>query len=332
LKPLLELPLTGSDTLAGVWQALALAASGLVGVAALARGLRLTLAGDGRPASVLVEVVVRAGVTIGMVQVSREALVWAFGASTRLAAAILEELLSRAGHGDLGTWLGSLLVPHLGSLLKLAMFLSALYVVLMLVVARLLMLFAIVTAPLVIPLFAYSERLELLAWWGRLTLGALLAPLVSSVVLGVTAVLAASGDQVISAPGLGSAVAVVGGFLLLGHALRHLTVHNFQIGHGVTTASVAVTTMAARTAAAIAAPEAAPILASAHSPEMSLGGPSPAGEQPQPGHGSGLPYTPAQAEGHAIHLSQPAAGKGLGEHPERASRLAVGSHIEGVER
>jgi hypothetical protein len=301
LKPLLQLPLAPNAAVDGIWQSLALASSGLVGVAALARGLRVALAGEGGPASVLVEVVIRAGVTVGLVQVSREALVWAFGASTHISAAILDELISRAGEKDLGTWLGVLLVPRLGSALKLALFVSAVYVVVMLVAARLLMLFSIVTAPLVIPLVAYSERSELLGWWGRLTLGALLAPLVSAVVVGVTAVLASGGGQVIPVPGLGSTVAVVGGFMLLGHALRHLTVHNFQIGHGMSSASVAVGFLAARTAMSAAVPAAAPLAASA-------AGPTPAVSPVDAGSESHAGRSPEQAEAHARRLSLPQSG------------------------
>jgi hypothetical protein len=192
-------------------------------------------------------------------------------------------------------------VPRLGSALKLALFVSAVYVVVMLVAARLLMLFSIVTAPLVIPLVAYSERSELLGWWGRLTLGALLAPLVSAVVVGVTAVLASGGGQVIPVPGLGSTVAVVGGFMLLGHALRHLTVHNFQIGHGMSSASVAVGFLAARTAMSAAVPAAAPLAASA-------AGPTPAVSPVDAGSESHSGRSPEQAEAHARRLSLPQSG------------------------
>jgi hypothetical protein len=303
LTPLLQLPLGASPALDGMWRSLALASSGLVGVAALARALRVVLAGEGGPASVLVEVAIRAGVTVGLVEVSREALVWAFGASTQLSGAILDELISRAGEKDLVTWLGVLLVPRLGSALKLALFVSAIYVVVMLVAARLLMLFSIVTAPLVIPIVAYSERSELLSWWGRLTLGALLAPLVSAVVVGVTALLASGGGQVIPVPGLGSAIAVVGGFMLLGNALRHLTVHSFQIGHGLSSASVAVAVLAARTAASVAVPGAANVVAASTAATTSVLSPWEAGSEPHSGGSL------EQAEAYARRLSLPPSGR-----------------------
>lgn len=330
IQPLLQLPLSGSAQLHSVWQAVAAAASGLVAVAALARALRMALAVDARPASALIEVAIRAGLSLGLVQLSYDGLLWAYQASSAVSAAILGELLHQAGAPDLESWLGLAFAPNLADLLQLGLLLSGLYVALMLVVARLLMLFSIVAAPLVIPLIAYSERTDLLVWWGRLTLGALLAPPIGSVVIGVTAVLASNGGSVVPwVPGLGSAIAVIGGFMLLGQALRQLTVHTFQIGHGMSTATMALAMLAGKTALGTASPPAAVALAGGSAADAGRGqtdersGPVSAGDAELSPR---KVYSAAEAQALAASLSRPTAAETDspdGHRPE----LLEGLHI-----
>jgi hypothetical protein len=100
-------------------------------------------------------------------------------------------------------------------------------------------------------------------------------------------------------PGLGSTIAVIGGFLLLGHGLRHLTVHNFQIGHGMSSTSVAVAVLAARTALSVAAPAATAALAAGQAGAIRVADHLEAGSEERSGS------SPEQAEAHARRLSLP---------------------------
>ncbi|MHB8507647.1 MAG: hypothetical protein ACYDGR_03235 [Candidatus Dormibacteria bacterium] len=115
----------------------------------------------------------------------------------------------------------------------LAALLVMLYVVALMIARWVILVFAVALAPVAIAVGVYDTRNEFFGWWARMLSGALVAPIITGVVLGITFGVAA--DFAHSMPFLGpaaSGVLLLGGFIVLGKALSHLTMGALHSGAG----------------------------------------------------------------------------------------------------
>ena len=238
------------DTAQKLWTSAAAAGGGLAGVAAGARALKLVITpqeGPGRASVLLVDVLGRLVVTLGLIALSWEGPIWIFNASAGVGGTMLKGFLDSGISGDpasgvsnfMNTW-----VLGVGWLTQAVAFVLCLYVFAVMVAARLLFLFAVVVGPLVIPLWAYSGKMQVLQWWGRLMLGALMAPIVGGAGVGIVAAFASAANGFL--PGLGAFLSLIvlgAGFWFVGGALRELCTSAFDLGAFFVAASAAVVAM-----------------------------------------------------------------------------------------
>jgi hypothetical protein len=238
------------DTAQKLWTSAAAAGGGLAGVAAGARAIKLVVApqeGPGRASVLLTDVVGRLVVTLGLIGLSWAGPIWIFNASAAVGGTMLKGFLDSGISTDpvsgisnfLNTW-----ALGVGWLTQAVAFVLCLYVFAVMVAARLLFLFAVVVGPLVIPLWAYSGKMQVLQWWGRLMLGALMAPIVGGAGVGIVAAFASAANGFL--PGLGaflSLIVLVAGFWFVGGALRELCTSAFDLGAFFVAATAAVVAM-----------------------------------------------------------------------------------------
>lgn len=247
----------GPSALAGkLAQSTQVLAVAIAGVCAAARALKLvvTKEGPGWVSVVLVDVLGRLCVVIGLIYVGYDVLIILYNASADLGSAIMYGFFNTGTNDSLPGVLTQLFNNLLGGwLMTLLADLMSIYVFAVLVAARILFLFGATMAPLVIAITAYSEKTQVVSWYGRLMMGTLLTPLVAGTSVGVVGAFAAAADS--NLPVIGNfmvAMIFIAGFWFIGKCLRELCTSAFDLAAFGVAVATSVVAIAATIGAAVA--------------------------------------------------------------------------------
>jgi hypothetical protein len=248
-----DVQLDASSLYHDAYSSLALVSMVIVCAAAIARIVRSSHDQRTHWGSGVAETVLRAVAGIAAIQVGLAVLSWLIPLFSALAADVFLTFVGLAvpdpsGFDPLGALLftGLLRLPQLGLvaivLIPVLLFQLIRFVLLM-VIRFIVISFGIAAAPLFFALAVFDHRAQVVQWWWRLMLGALVAPVVALGMLGLTIGLAlrtAVEGQSLSSSFFGplvSVILVIGGLWLTGKAMRALL---FGLGgqHGSIVASV----------------------------------------------------------------------------------------------
>ena len=233
-----DVQLDASSLYHDAYASLALVSLVIVCAAAIARTVRLSHDHNTHWGTNVGGTVLRAVAGIAGIQLGFVLLTWLIPLFSALAAEVFVTFESLAvpnlsGFDPLGTVLFTGLA-HLQGLGLVALILAPVLLfqliklVLLMVMRFIVISFGIAGAPLFIALAVFDHQSQVVQWWARMMLGALVAPVVGLGMLGLTIGLAlrtALGDQSITSTFFGplvSVILIIGGLWLTGKAMRGL--------------------------------------------------------------------------------------------------------------
>jgi hypothetical protein len=184
--------------------------------------------------SLLYEIPIRGALGVAAINVSYVALAMLMHSSIVVGGTVFDTIMSvttanAAGEPGLSHAIAGILSPADLPIPLILETLVLLYLTALLLASRVAIIFAIAVAPLVIPLYAYSNNNSVLLWWLRLVAQGLLVPVVMGALFAVALVLIQAVNGVQSGPMavlLGTMTAVVS-MWFVGHSITHLLKHLF---------------------------------------------------------------------------------------------------------
>lgn len=187
--------------------------------------------------TLLYEILIRAAVGVAAINVSYVALATLMHSSIVVASAIFDTIMSvttanAGGQAGLSHAIAGILSPANLPIPLILETLALLYLIALLLASRVAIIFAIAVAPLVIPIYAYSEDNSLLVWWLKLVGQGLLVPIVMGALFPVALIVIQAVNSVPDgalALVLGTVTAIVS-MWFIGHSITHLLKHLFP-GH-----------------------------------------------------------------------------------------------------
>ncbi len=182
----------------------------------------------------LYEILIRAALGVAAINVSYVALALLMHSSIVVAGAILDTIMSvtaanAGGEAGLTHAIAGILSPANFPIPLILETLALLYLTALLLASRVAIIFAIAVAPLVIPIYAYSEDNSVIVWWLKLVGQGLLVPIVMGALFPVALIViqAVNGVQDGAlAIVLGTVTAIVS-MWFIGHSITHLLRHMF---------------------------------------------------------------------------------------------------------
>jgi hypothetical protein len=187
----------------------------------------------------LLEVPIRGVLGVAAINVSYAALALLMHSSIVVGGTVFDTIMSvttsgASGEAGLAHAIAGILSPADLPIPLILETLALLYLIVLLLASRVAIIFAIAVAPLVIPLYAYSNNNSLLVWWLRLIAQGLLVPVVMGAMFAVALILVQAVNGVQAGPLavlLGTMTAVVS-MWFVGHSIRQLISHLFPEHRG----------------------------------------------------------------------------------------------------
>jgi hypothetical protein len=182
----------------------------------------------------LYEIPIRGALGVAAINVSYVALAMLMHSSIVVGGTVFDTIMSvttgnAAGESGLRQAIAGILSPAGLPIPLILETFALLYLTALLLASRVAIIFAIAVAPLVIPLYAYSNNNSVLLWWLRLVAQGLLVPVVMGALFAVALVLIQAVNGVQGGPMavlLGTMTAVVS-MWFVGHSITHLLKHLF---------------------------------------------------------------------------------------------------------
>jgi hypothetical protein len=185
----------------------------------------------------LFQIIIRGALSVAAINVSYVALALLLHSSLVVAGGIFDTVMSvttagAAGEAGLSHAIAGILSPANLPIPLILETLALLYLIVLLLASRVAIIFAIAVAPLVIPIYAYSESASLLVWWLKLVGQGLLVPILIGALFPVSLIII----QAVNAVPDGSLAAILGtvttivAMWFIGHTITHLLKHLFP-GH-----------------------------------------------------------------------------------------------------
>jgi hypothetical protein len=204
----------------------------MVGIAVAGRALKMALSKDSvSPGMLLVDTAVRAVLTVAMIYSAYDVLLFLFQASCHLGGTLLAAFMNGA---DTST-LNKILSKFSGGfefITQIVGLLMIIYVIFVVVGAKIMFWFAVSIAPLVIPIWAFGAGQQILQWWLKMMVGALLCPIVAGAGIGITLAFGQAFDS--SGWPIFSQIAAIfimaGGFFFTANMMRNLCSSAFEMG------------------------------------------------------------------------------------------------------
>jgi hypothetical protein len=182
----------------------------------------------------LYSVILRAAVGVAAINVSYALLALLMHSSIVVGGAVFQTVMSVAtnnagGEAGLHNAIAGILSPANLPIPLILETLALLYLVVLLLVSRVAIIFAIAIAPLVIPIWAYGEDSSLFVWWLKLVGQGLLVPIVIGALFPIALIVIQAVNSVPDgsiALLLGTVTSVVS-MWFIGHTITHLLKHLF---------------------------------------------------------------------------------------------------------
>jgi hypothetical protein len=187
----------------------------------------------------LLEIPLRGVLGVAAINVSYAALAMLMHSSIVVGGTVFDTIMSvttsgASGEPGLAHAVAGILSPADLPIPLILETLALLYLTALLLASRVAIIFAIAVAPLVIPLYAYSNNSSVLVWWLRLIAQGLLVPIVMGAMFAVALVLVQAVNGVDTGPMavlLGTLTTVVS-MWFVGHSIRQLVSHLFPEHRG----------------------------------------------------------------------------------------------------
>jgi hypothetical protein len=182
----------------------------------------------------LADIIVRAALGVAAINVSYVALAMLMHSSIVVGSGIFDTIMSvttggAGGQAGLQHAVSGILSPANLPIPLILETLVLLYLIGLLLASRVAMIFAIAVAPLVLPLYAFSENSSLLLWWLRMIGQGLLVPLVMGTLFPVALIVIQAVNALPDASiavVLGTVTSIVS-MWFVGHSITHLLKHLF---------------------------------------------------------------------------------------------------------
>lgn len=231
-------PGPGSCSSFSIWSALQTTGYLVLAMAMMLRMVKIMAERKaGASWNLLLEIPLRGVLGVAAINVSYAALALLMHSSIVVGGTVFDTIMSvttagASGESGLAHAVAGILSPADLPIPLILETLALLYLTALLLASRVAIIFAIAVAPLVIPLYAYSNNNSVLVWWLRLIAQGLLVPVVMGAMFAVALVLIQAVNGVDTGPMavlLGTLTAVVS-MWFVGHSIRQLISHLFP-GH-----------------------------------------------------------------------------------------------------
>lgn len=227
----------GTCTTFSIWSVLQTTGYLVLAMAMMLRLVKTMLdedARDGVARYLLVDVVLRGALGVAAINVSYVALAMLMHSSLVVGGVLFDSIMSvttanASGQAGLQHALAGIISPANFPIPVILETFALLYLLVLLLASRLAIIFAIAVAPLVIPIYAYSEDSSLITWWLKLLAQGLLVPILIGTLLPIAIIVIQSVNAVSDgelAILLGMVTTIVA-MWFIGHSIQRLLGHLF---------------------------------------------------------------------------------------------------------